>query len=202
MTNDARDRIANIGAGMVPTYHATESVDEARAVVESCWPATHELRRLLNERGVRWKGYGYENHTWWGEWHAESRASVNGLFVKVEALLTPAQAIEASLGDGEYQRKMDELLCRLTNGKFSKTRTYNLDFMESVVREEFETDAAALEAGTCHAIISDNLTESEGMGDAWADCSECGHLLFVLTDPNSEPPNYCPNCGCRVREVE
>lgn len=57
---------------------------------------------------------------------------------------------------------------------------------------------ATLGGGTCHAIISDNLTESEGMGDAWADCSECGHLLFVLTDPNSEPPNFCPNCGRKV----
>lgn len=50
-------------------------------------------------------------------------------------------------------------------------------------------------AGTCHAVISDNLNESEGAGDAWADCSECGHLLYVLTDPSSEPPNYCPGCG-------
>lgn len=58
--------------------------------------------------------------------------------------------------------------------------------------------AATLGAGTCHPIISDNLTESEGTGDAWADCSECGHLLYVLTDPNSEPPNYCPNCGRKV----
>lgn len=61
---------------------------------------------------------------------------------------------------------------------------------------------ATLGRGTCHAIISDNLTESEGMGDAWADCSECGHLLFVLTDPNSEPPNFCPNCGRRIVEVD
>lgn len=58
--------------------------------------------------------------------------------------------------------------------------------------------AATLGPGTCHPIISDNLNESEGTGDAWADCSECGHLLFVLTDPNSQPPNYCPNCGKRV----
>lgn len=58
--------------------------------------------------------------------------------------------------------------------------------------------AATLGRGECHPIISDNLTESEGMGDAWADCSECGHLLFVLTDPSSEVPNYCPNCGAKV----
>ena len=64
------------------------------------------------------------------------------------------------------------------------------------------TPAQAVEAtlgrGTCKPVISDNLTESEGTGDAWADCSECGHLLFVLTDPSSQPPNYCPNCGKRV----
>lgn len=58
--------------------------------------------------------------------------------------------------------------------------------------------AATLGPGTCHPIISDNLTESEGTGDAWADCSECGHLLFVLTDPSSQPPNYCPGCGRKV----
>lgn len=62
--------------------------------------------------------------------------------------------------------------------------------------------AATLGRGTCHAIISDNLNESEGMGDAWANCSECGHLLFVLTDPTSEPPNNCPNCGRRIVEVD
>lgn len=57
-----------------------------------------------------------------------------------------------------------------------------------------------LEPRTCRPVISDNLTESEGTGDAWADCSECGHLLFVLTDPNSQVPNFCPNCGKRVVE--
>ena len=57
---------------------------------------------------------------------------------------------------------------------------------------------ATLGRGECHPVISDNLSESEGTGDAWADCSECGRLLFVLTDPNSQPPNYCPSCGARV----
>ena len=64
------------------------------------------------------------------------------------------------------------------------------------------TPAQAIEAtlgrGTCHPVANDNLTESEGTGDAWADCSECGHLLCVLTDPSSQMPNYCPNCGRKV----
>ena len=51
---------------------------------------------------------------------------------------TPEQAIVSMLGDRDYERKMDALLCRLTNGKFSKSRQYDLDFMESCVNEEFE----------------------------------------------------------------
>lgn len=52
---------------------------------------------------------------------------------------------------------------------------------------------------TCRAITHDNLNESEGMGDAWEVCSECGALLAVITD-NQTTPNYCPNCGAKVVE--
>lgn len=49
------------------------------------------------------------------------------------------QAIAATLGgNGEYEAKMDALLCRLTNGKWSKSRAYDLDFMEQCINEEFE----------------------------------------------------------------
>ena len=77
---------------------------------------------------------------------------------------------------------------------------WNLDEYVNRVLDVAFNGAATLGRGECHPIISDNLTESEGTGDAWADCSECGHLLFVLTDPMSEVPNYCPNCGRRVKE--
>lgn len=162
MTHGKMHERINIGAGMVPTYHATESVDEARAVVESCWPATHKLRHLLSERGVEYETCDdvpfYIPATFWVDYNGDRcsalecvEATNGGGTLDVCTVMTPEQAIAATLG-----------------------------------------------AGTCCAIISDNLTESEGMGDAWADCSECGHLLFVLTDPNSEPPNFCPNCGRRV----
>ena len=62
--------------------------------------ATDELRAMLDERGVEWRDYGYENHVWWCDWHAENRHSVNGLYVKVEAVITPEQAIAATLGAG------------------------------------------------------------------------------------------------------
>lgn len=94
---------------------------------------------------------------------------------------TPTDAIEriALLGCEEYQK------CHATgwsyrNCKYSINRGWCDD--------------------TCHPIISDNLNESEGTGDAWANCSECGDLLFVLTDPTSTKPNFCPNCGRRVVE--
>ena len=52
---------------------------------------------------------------------------------------------------------------------------------------------------TCRAIHHDNLNESEGMGDAWEVCSECGALLAVITD-NQPTPNFCPSCGAKVVE--
>jgi hypothetical protein len=59
---------------------------------------------------------------------------------------TTEQTIAATLGgDDEYEAKMDALLCRLTNGKWSKSRSYDLDFMVSCIEEEFE--AAELENG-------------------------------------------------------
>ena len=79
----------------------------------------------------------------------------------------------------------------LINDRFD-LYAYNVDEDVSGLTPEQAIDAT-LGRGTCKPIISDNLIESEGTGDAWADCSECGHLLFVLTDPC-----YCPNCGRRV----
>lgn len=66
--------------------------------------ATERLRAMLDERGVEWKAHGYENHTWWNDadgvgWHAENRPSVNGVYAKIEAVLTPEQAIAATLGN-------------------------------------------------------------------------------------------------------
>ena len=42
--------VANVGAGTTPTYHATESVEEARAVVamvDGCETANERLQALL-----------------------------------------------------------------------------------------------------------------------------------------------------------
>lgn len=115
MTDGTRDRIANIGAGMVPTYHATESVEEAKAVVEQCKTSTERLRAMLDERGVRWKrkrgrkhdgtewhdqfgvyAEAVQEYSWDGFEHPEGKLLVrHGV-----DYLTPAQAIAATLGAG------------------------------------------------------------------------------------------------------
>ena len=41
-------RISNVGAGVMPTYHATESVEEAKAVVEQCESATGKRPKCLD----------------------------------------------------------------------------------------------------------------------------------------------------------
>lgn len=67
--------------------------------------STEVLRAMLDERGVKWTDHGYENHIWWKgfdgvRWHAENRPCVDGWRVKVEAVITPEQAIAATLGSG------------------------------------------------------------------------------------------------------
>lgn len=74
--------------------------------------ATDDLRKLLDERGVEWEDHGYENHTWWNGWHAENRPSVNGSYVKVESVITPEQAIAATLGS-EREKQLELLVNQL-----------------------------------------------------------------------------------------
>lgn len=73
--------------------------------------ATDELCKLLDERGVEWSGIGGD--TAWEDsrgWTATAEAdSVDGSMVYVTALMTPEQAIEATLGPRE-QPPYDELI--------------------------------------------------------------------------------------------
>lgn len=78
---------------------------------------TDRLRALLDERGVEWKDHHYDNHTWWSDdnntgWHAENRPAVTGSYVKIEAVLTPEQAIAATLGS-EREKQLELLVSHL-----------------------------------------------------------------------------------------
>lgn len=123
MTHEKDERI-NVGAGMVPTYHATESVEEARAVVESCRPGTEDLRRMLDERGVEYVANDYKSvkETCWsymGELDAVFAEFGDGetCFVCDTGCFTPEQAIAVTLGRGEchkvrvHEEIEDEMHC-------------------------------------------------------------------------------------------
>lgn len=63
--------------------------------------ATDELRRLLDERGVEYDGKTYEGATFWNDDTNIAVASEGyGGKLWVSQSLTPAQAVEATLGRG------------------------------------------------------------------------------------------------------
>ena len=62
--------------------------------------ATEELRRLLDERGVEWSSIGGDT-AWFDSrgWTVETVADdVDGTMLHVMTLMTPVQAVEATLG--------------------------------------------------------------------------------------------------------
>ena len=101
-----QERIANVGAGVTPTYHATESIEEAKAVVEQCMSATERLRRRLDERGVEWSDGTFEGgvpnnrRTFWGEGGMYCAEECFEADLRVCFYTTPEQAVEATLGRG------------------------------------------------------------------------------------------------------
>jgi hypothetical protein len=87
---------------------------------------------------------------------------------------------------------MDALLCRLTNGKWSKSRAYSLDFMVSCVDEEYEDayekERAELVIGTC------NPVETATLENATAHVMECDMCGCTYEHVNGGYPR-CPHCG-------
>ena len=140
MINDKKDERINVGAGMVPTYHATESVEEARAVVESCRPGTEDLRRMLDERGVEYVANDYKSvkETCWsymGELDAVFAEFGDGetRFVCDTGCFTPEQAIAATLGGDNSD--MVKHLMKLQGGHYSWPMLY-----EAVTGDPFDYD--------------------------------------------------------------
>lgn len=105
-----------------------------------------------------------------------------------EVLLQPLDIAATLDSDGEYERKMDSLLCHLTGGLFSKTKTYSLDFMVSCVEEAFEARNAR-QTSTTHAIIVSD--ESTDCATGRCKCELCGKAIDPLD-------HYCKHCGAEV----
>ena len=54
--------------------------------------------------------------------------------------------------------------------------------------------------GECEYSIKDNMSETEGMGDVWIECSACHCAFDYYADEWLMNMHYCPNCGAKVVE--
>ena len=172
---------------------------------------TTELHEKLTERGVEYRedNASYTFVTHWTDslgrgcsfieevYDGESKT----IFVSEPSArkITPEQAIAATLADDDYELKMDALLCRLTNGKFSKSRAYDLDFMESCVNEEFEIlyadDLNATLGRECKVVASStNGLTTENPKQLFQ--LSCGHTFKIY---GLDVPVACPVCGKAVK---
>lgn len=142
--------------------------------------ATEELRRLLDERGVAHSDH-YLSTTWrdgHGILHLAGEPMADGSLVV--DMLTPEQAIAATLGGGA-----------LTAEQVSKA-VYAHSIHADCADADWQAIADELNARaerTCELI--DNGTWGYPYG-----CSECGASFDA--DVNNGDFNFCPNCGSRV----
>lgn len=60
---------------------------------------------------------------------------------------------------------------------------------------------AELGSGTCEYVIEDNMNESEGMGDVWFRCTNCGTCYDYIADDWLLKMPHCPKCGATVKGV-
>ncbi len=125
----------------------------------------------------------------------DSKKECPGRLCFCRAYDTEAEAIAAwnhrageSDADDDYERRMDELLCRLTNGKWSKSRSYSVDFMVSCVDEAYED--ASLECGECERVKHGTKQD----GTPRYRCSVCGYGLGDYRWA------YCPKCGREIKD--
>lgn len=90
----------------------------------------------------------------------------------------------------ERMRKLvnDNLVMGL---RFQMNRELNK--FESEIEQELNSRAER----TCEFNIKNNMNETEGMGDAWIECSACNCVFDFYADEWLMKMNYCPNCGAR-----
>jgi hypothetical protein len=101
---------------------------------------TDELRRGLDERGIKWESHGEKYHTWYDLPHGGRVCVIENnagyLHIKSDAI-TPTQAIAATVGAGTckaecdveyYECHMETFACKgcgwsgvVDNGKFGKS---------------------------------------------------------------------------------
>ena len=174
---------------------------------------TERLRRLLDERGVEYQAIGdatfWETHD--GAFRYKAKSHAEKLMVMTCcsqkcAVMTPEQAIDATLG----------------RGTLSASQVSGAIYAHSIHADCADADWQAIADELNNTLGSCNCSNSErtetckvdvlNTGDcAGYECSEyimhcngCGHEFgHVLYSEDgdvwmSEPPRFCPNCGAKV----
>lgn len=172
---------------------------------------TTELREKLTERGIEWRS-GLEGVTFVDDWCFVEYE--NGrLAATCEPVLTPEQAIAATMGGQRSTVEIDELLdefeseCFMLRVEASETRA-----RDDVVRESYERIlnefagriAATVGQGTCipHGEW-ERLSQTQEFRRMYCDCGyELGmdsrdSFPFART-AYAAMPRFCPECGARI----
>ena len=165
--------------------------------------ATDELRRMLDERGVAHSDH-YLSTTWrdgHGILHLAGEPMADGSLVV--DMLTPEQAIAATLVSDASAVRLAERLRSIADemrniGASSMTPHELLACYANDVDKVADSlmFAATLGSGTCENVNTD------GYG-FYFECSECGYSTIVhnCAVRLDELPKFCPECGCKVRKA-
>ena len=157
--------------------------------------ATDELRRMLDERGVEWR-CGSPNKIKWRHdgidyvaTNAWPRNDETRTKVALHSILTPEQAIAATLGSGMLTaEQVREAWCR----HLRRDCLYDPPTPDwQAIADELN---ATLGAGTCH--VESSIIDTYEY-NRWEYELSCGHTIIW---EDSEPPRYCPNCGRRIEQ--
>lgn len=81
-------------------------------------------------------------------------------------------------------------------GECAKDHEQLAEWLEEL--RKLKTITATLGRGTCEYVIEDNMNETEGMGDVWFRCTNCGTSYDYYADEWLLKMPYCPRCGCEV----
>lgn len=170
--------------------------------------ATEELRRLLDERGVEWRDSSNENvlHTTWNNmncWFIEFQDGWTAWGMSMHG--TPEQAIAATLGEVRAGSSRFELTAEQVR-ELIEHNSYHVsgnmrEFFNGAYEEIADELNAALGGGDCEFVIEDNMNETEGMGDVWFRCTNCGTTFDYYADDWLMKQNYCPHCGFKIRKA-
>ena len=157
--------------------------------------AIDELRRMLDERGVEWRN-GLKGVTFVGDWCFVEYD--NGkLAATCEPVLTPEQAIAATLGDA-FTR--EECEASFVHGYSLGTLPVGSDPQWDENRQTVDEHMAEL------GWVRERTCRIENTKGEWF-CSCCGEVvasddpwceLFTNGNAIEELWNYCPSCGAKV----